>query len=115
MALRSQSIKFVGEPEMKKIAFYDTGEPVPLNNNKGGMKVVVEKHVKEREAEMAAPAFEPNVFTNTLWDEKPWKKLGEADKKRLAEQIRKKSGWDAPLLITSITAEVGATCMGSNG
>jgi Protein of unknown function (DUF4100) len=108
VALRSQWVKFVGEPGMKKIAFYDTGEPVPLNNNKGGMKALVEKHIKEREVKMAAAVFEPNVFTHALSDGKNKNSLDEADKRRLAEHIRRKSGWDAPVLITSITAEVGA-------
>ena len=107
MALRNQWVKYVGEPGMKKIGFYDTGEPVPLNSNRGGMKVLVEKHLKEREATMAAAAFEPNVF-NAQNDTRYEKKLEDVEKKRLAESIRQKTGWDVPVLITSITAEVGA-------
>ena len=111
MALREQWVKFAGEPGIKKISFFDTGEPVPLNGNKGGMKVLVEKHLREREAAMVAATHEANVYNNALQctrrDEKP-QNMSEADKKRLAEQIRRKSGWDALVLITSITAEVGA-------
>jgi hypothetical protein len=106
-ALSNKWVKFVGEVGMKKIAYYDTGESVPLNNNKGGMKVLVEKHLREKGVEMRATTFEPNVFNLTRVEEQ--RDLGESTKKRLAEEVRRKSGWDAPVLITSITAEVGAT------
>jgi hypothetical protein len=34
--------------------------------------------------------------------------LDEVKKKRLAEQVRRKSGWNDPVVITAITTEVGA-------
>ncbi|CAM6082587.1 unnamed protein product [Calypogeia fissa] len=46
-AARSKLVKFVGEPGMKKITYYDTEEPISLNTNRGGMKALVEKRIKE--------------------------------------------------------------------
>ncbi|CAM6097671.1 unnamed protein product [Calypogeia fissa] len=102
-AARSKMIKFVGEPGMNKIAYYDTEEPIPLNTNRGGMKALVEKRIKEQEGASAAFA-EANVYS--LGGQQMEEGLSEAQKKRLAEEMRQRTGWDDPLFISPITAGV---------
>ncbi|CAM6094568.1 unnamed protein product [Calypogeia fissa] len=82
-ALKKERVKFVGESSMKKIVFYDTDVPIPLNNNKGEMKVLVEKHLREREVEMATAAFEPNMF-NAHWDKKDEGAMDVASKQEVS-------------------------------
>ncbi|CAM6104224.1 unnamed protein product [Calypogeia fissa] len=84
-AVRSKLVKFVGEPGMKKIAYYDTEELIPLNTNKGGMKALVEKRIKEQEDASAAFA-EANVYS--LEGQRQEEGLSEAQKKRLAEEVQ---------------------------
>ena len=106
-ALQKRLVKFVGEPGSKKLAYGDTEELIPLNYNRGGMKVLLEKHLGKREIDAAAASFETNVY-NLSSENRSLKALDTVQKKRLAEQIRRKSGWDDPVVITAITAEVGA-------
>ena len=106
-ALRNRLVKFVGEPGQKKLAFYNTEELIPLNNNRGGMRVLVEKKLSKDGADAASTIVEPNVFAATTCV--PEKVLDDVGKKRLANYIRQQSGWDAPVWIAPITAEVGAT------
>lgn len=110
-ALKKQWVKYTGEPGKRKIAYYDSGEAVPLNNGKGGMKALVEKRFGEGEVQMAAAAFEPWVFSlegkgNTI--AQPCK-MNEVAKEKFATHIRSQTKWNVPVLITPITAEVGAT------
>jgi hypothetical protein len=100
-------VKFVGEPWSKKLAYGDTEESIPLNYNRGGMKALLEKHLGKREIDAAAASFETNVF-NLSGESRSSKALDTVQKKRLAEQIRKKSRWNEPIVITAITAEVEA-------
>ncbi|CAM6115577.1 unnamed protein product [Calypogeia fissa] len=104
-ALKKQWVKFSGEPGRKKIVYYDSGEAVPLNNGKGGMKALVEKRLGEEEVQMAAAAFEPWVFSL----ERKGNAMDEAAKERFVACIRSQTKWDVPVLITPITADVGAT------
>ncbi len=106
-ALQKQLVKFVGEPGSKKLAYEDTGEPIPLNYNRGGMKVLLEKHLGKKGVESAAVSFESNVY-NLTSEKTSSNALDTVQKKRLAEQVRRRSGWDDPVVITAITAEVGA-------
>ncbi|CAM6082481.1 unnamed protein product [Calypogeia fissa] len=75
---RSKLVKFVGEPDMKKIAYYDTEEPIPLNTNRGGMKALVEKRIKEQEDASGVFAKE-NVYS--LGGQRQEEGLSEARKK----------------------------------
>ncbi|CAM6082456.1 unnamed protein product [Calypogeia fissa] len=104
-AARSKLIKFVGEPGMKKIPYYDTEEPIPLNTNRGGMKALVEKRIKEQEDASAAFA-EANVYS--LGGQRMEEGFSEAQNKQLAEEMRQRTGWDDPVFISSITARVSA-------
>ena len=107
-ALKRQDVKFVGEPGAKKIAYFDSGEPVPLNGNNGGMKALVEKRLEDQKVSMVTATYEPNVYA-ALREVDVSQNLSTVEKKRLAEHMRKESGWDVPVHITAITAEVGAT------
>ncbi|CAM6094455.1 unnamed protein product [Calypogeia fissa] len=103
-AVKKGLVKFVGEVGMKKIAFPDNEEPIPFNHNKGGMKALAERRAGKRPAEASTSQAEANVFYSEV---EP--KFGSiAYKKQLADRIREKSGWDAPVLFSSITMEVGA-------
>ncbi|CAM6088503.1 unnamed protein product [Calypogeia fissa] len=82
-ATRSKLVKFIGEPGMKKIAYYDTEEPIPLNTNKGGMKALVEKRIKEQEDASVAFA-EANVYS--LEGQRQEEGLSEAQKKRFSRK-----------------------------
>ncbi|CAM6090583.1 unnamed protein product [Calypogeia fissa] len=103
-AARSKMIKFVGELGMKKIAYYDTEEPIPLNT-RGGMKALVEKRIKEQE-DVSAAFAEANVYS--LGGQQMEEGLSEAQKKRLAEEMQQRTGWDDPVFISPITAGVSA-------
>ena len=100
-------MKFVGEPGSKKLAYGDTKESIPLNYNRRGMKVLLEKHLGNREIDAAAASFGTNVF-NLTGESRSSRALDPVQKKRLAEQIWRKSGWNEPVVITAITVEVGA-------
>jgi hypothetical protein len=105
-ALRLRHVKFVEG----KISFSDSGEAVPMNVNRGGMKQLVEQRMREQVARAAATYGDPTVCLIQVHKEFPsTDHLGDVEKKRIADTIRKKSGWNEPVLINSITAEVGAT------
>jgi hypothetical protein len=106
-ALRKALVRYVGEVGSKKLAFADTEELIPPNYNRGGMKVLLEKHLSKRQVDSSAAEFETNVY-NLVGEKQISKDLDEVQKKRLAEQIRRKSGWNDPVVITAITAEAGA-------
>ncbi|CAM6097340.1 unnamed protein product [Calypogeia fissa] len=102
-------VKFVGEVGMKKIAFPDNDEPIPFNNNKGGMKALAERRASKRSADEASSCFadasaDANVFH---FEADPMESL-LVFKKQLADKVREKTGWDVPVLISSITVEVDA-------
>jgi hypothetical protein len=105
-ALKNRLVKYVGEVGQKKLAFYNTEELIPLNNNRGGMRVLVERKLSKEGASAATTIEEPNVFAAACVSEKM---LDDVGKKRLANYIRQQTGWDAPVWIAPITAEVGAT------
>ncbi|CAM6101892.1 unnamed protein product [Calypogeia fissa] len=103
-AVKKGLVKFVGEVGMKKIAFPDNEEPILFNNNKGGMKALAERRAGKRPAEASTSQAEANMFHLEVEPE-----FGSMEyKKQLADRIREKSGWDAPVLLSSITVEVGA-------
>ena len=103
-ALRNRLVKFVGEQGQKKLAYYNTEEVIPLNNNRGGMRALVEK--KLAQGDSAATTIELNVAATNCF---LGKVLDDAGKKKLADHIRQQTGWNDPVLIAPITAEVGAT------
>jgi hypothetical protein len=106
-ALRRSVVKYVGEVGNKKLVFADTEELIPPNYNKGGMKVLLEKHLGKRGVDTSIAEFETNVY-NLVGERQISIDQDEVQKKRLAEQVRRKSGWNDPVVITAITAEVGA-------
>ncbi|CAM6084795.1 unnamed protein product [Calypogeia fissa] len=69
------------------------------------MKALVEKRIKEQEEASAAFA-EANVYS--LGGQQMEEGLSEAQKKRLAEEMRQRTGWDDPVFISPITARVSA-------
>ncbi|CAM6089384.1 unnamed protein product [Calypogeia fissa] len=90
---------------MKKIAFPDNEEPIPFNNNKGGMKALAEKQAGKRSAEASTSHAKANVFHMEAAEPE----VGSWEfKKRLADKVREKTEWESPMLISSITVEVGA-------
>ncbi len=109
LALKERLVKFVEHDGIRKLAYHDSGELIPLNNNKGGMKVLVEKRMVEHHTSAIAAAFgdehEHEADVYTLFGNSSSE---EVVKKRLAETVRRKSGWDDPVLISSFTAEVGS-------
>jgi hypothetical protein len=60
-ALRRALVKYVGEMGSKKLAFADTEELIPPNYNRGGMKVLLEKHLSKRQVDSSIAEFETNV------------------------------------------------------
>jgi hypothetical protein len=104
-ALRLRRVKFVEG----KISFFDSGEPVPMNVNRGGMKLLVEQRLREQVTNAAATYGDPSVFALQVHRQLPSvDHLDVVEKKRLAECVRQRSGWSEPVLVNSITAEVGA-------
>ncbi|CAM6082359.1 unnamed protein product [Calypogeia fissa] len=69
------------------------------------MKALVEKRIKEQEDASAAFA-EANVYS--LEEQRQEEGLSEAQKKRLAEEMQQRTGWDDPIYISPITAGVRA-------
>jgi hypothetical protein len=106
-ALRRSVVKYVGEVDNKKLAFVDTEELIPPNYNRGGMKILLEKHLGKKDVDTCVTEFETNVY-NLVGEKQISIDLDEVQKKRLAEQVRQKSGWNDPVVITTIIAEVGA-------
>jgi hypothetical protein len=90
-ALRKALIRYVGEVGSKKLAFADIKELIPPNYNRGGMKVLLEKHLRKRQVDTSAAEFETNMY-NLVGEKQISKDLDEVQKKRLAEQIQRKSG-----------------------
>lgn len=107
-ALRHEKVKYVGEPGMKKLSYFDTGEAIPLNGDNGGMKVLVEKHLRETEVKMVSVAYDPEVYTLGLEPTKPLD-TSEVEKKRLAAFIRQQTGWDDPVLITPYAVKIASS------
>ncbi|CAM6127397.1 unnamed protein product [Calypogeia fissa] len=104
-AVKKGLIKFVGEVGMKKIAFPNNDEPIPLNNNKGGMKALAERRVGKRSVEASTSHVDANVYHLEADDPE----VGSVTfKRQLADKIREKTGWDVPVLISSIIMEVDA-------
>ncbi|CAM6105452.1 unnamed protein product [Calypogeia fissa] len=101
-AVKKGLVKFVGEVGMKKIAFPDNDEPIPFNNNIGGMKALAERRAGKRPA---AEASTSQAEANDLEVEPEFGSL--AYKRQLVDKIWEKSGWDALMLLSSITVEVG--------
>ena len=89
------------------MAYGDTKESIPLNYNRGGIKALLEKHLGKRKIDAAAASFKTNMF-NLTGESRRSRALDTVQKKRLAEQIWRKSRWNEPLVIIAITAEVGA-------
>ncbi len=94
-ALRNQLVKFFGEQGQKKLAYYNTEEVIPLNNNHGGMRALVERRLAQEREDTAATTVEPNVFaaTNCFLG----KFLDDAGKKKLADYIHQQIRWDDPV------------------
>jgi hypothetical protein len=92
-----------------KIAYFDSRELVPLNISRGGMKVLVEQKLREKVANVSTLYGDPSVFCLQISrQDKPFvENIGEVEKKRLVEIVRRKSGWDDPVLVNSITAQIG--------
>ena len=104
-ALRLHHVKFVEG----KIAYYDSGEIVPMNVARGGMKVLVEQKMREKVAKVATTYCDPNVFCFQVSQQSfSIEHFDDIEKKRIAAMVRKKSGWEDPVLVNSITAQVGA-------
>ncbi|CAM6097342.1 unnamed protein product [Calypogeia fissa] len=103
-AVKKGLVKFVGEVGMKKIVFPDNDDPIPFNNNKGGMNALAERRAGKRSADEASSSFaDANVFH---FEADPVESL-LVFKKQLVDKVREKTGWDVPVLISSITMEVG--------
>ncbi|CAM6082167.1 unnamed protein product [Calypogeia fissa] len=103
-AVKKGLVKFVGEVGMKKIAFPDNEEPIPFNNNKGGMKALAARRAGKRSVDEAF------ANANIFHFEADPVEIFLVFKKQLADKVREKTGWDVPVLISSITVEVGAAC-----
>jgi hypothetical protein len=60
-ALCRSVVKYVGKVGNKKLAFADTEELIPPNYNRGGMKILLEKHLGKRDVDTCVMEFETNV------------------------------------------------------
>ncbi|CAM6088812.1 unnamed protein product [Calypogeia fissa] len=109
LALKERRVKFVEHDGIRKLAYHDSGELIPLNNNKRGMKVLVERKMVEHHTSAIAAAFgdehEHEADVYTLFGNSSSK---EVVKKRLAKTVRRKSGWNDLVLISFFTVEVGS-------
>jgi hypothetical protein len=94
----------------RKIAYFDSGELVPLNIFWGGMKVLVEQKLRDKIASVSTIYGDPSMYCLQIssQDQPSIENIGEVEKRRLAEVVRRKSGWDDPVLVHSIIAQVGA-------
>jgi hypothetical protein len=74
------------------------------------MKVLVEQKLREKVVSVSTFYRDPSVYCLQIssQDLPSIENIGDVEKKRLAEIVRKKSGWDDPVLVFSITAQVGA-------
>ncbi|CAM6099264.1 unnamed protein product [Calypogeia fissa] len=93
LALKEKRVKFVEHDDIRKLAYHDSGELIPLNNNKGGMKVLVERRMAKHHTSAIATTFgdehEHEADVYTLFENSSSE---EVVKKRLAETARRKSG-----------------------
>jgi hypothetical protein len=71
---------------------------------------LVEQKLREKVANVSTLYEDPSVFCLQIsrQDKPSIKDIGEVEKRRLAEIVRRKSGWNDPVLVNSITAQVGA-------
>jgi hypothetical protein len=73
------------------------------------MKVLVEQKMREKIAKVATTYCDPNVFCFQVSHQSfSIEHFDDVEKKRIAAMVRKKSGWKDPVLVNSITAQVGA-------
>jgi hypothetical protein len=104
-ALRLHHVKFVEG----KTTYYNFGEAVQMNVARGGMKVLVEQKMREKVAKMTPTYYNPNVFCFHVNQQSlSIEHFDDVEKKRIAAMVRKKSGWEDPILVNSITAQVEA-------
>ncbi|CAM6121402.1 unnamed protein product [Calypogeia fissa] len=83
-AVKKGLVKFVGKVGMKKIAYPNNKEPIPFNNNKGGMKALAERRAGKRSVEASTSYEEVNVYN--LEAEEP--EVGLVTfKKQLADKV----------------------------
>ena len=89
-ALKLRHVKFVEG----KIAYFESGEPVPLNISRGGMKVLVEQKLRDKVASVSTIYGDPSVYCLQIssQDQPSIENIGEVEKRRLAEVVRRKSG-----------------------
>ena len=105
-AVSKALVKYVGEPGKRKIAF-PNGEVVPFNNGKGGMKALVEQRAKNVQGTQSGQSSvsEAHVYNVKLENSDS---ASACEKRRLADLVRSKSGWNDPVFISNITVKVGA-------
>jgi hypothetical protein len=94
-----------------KIAHFKSRECVSLNISCKGMKVLVEQKLREKVAIVFTLYGDPSVYYLQIssQDLPSIKNIEEVEKIRLAKIVRKNFGWDNPMLVKSITAQVGGT------
>ena len=115
---RDQVVKYVD----MKLAYGDNGELIPTNFGKGGMKDLVERRKKGKTvtSSLVFTPFVPSVHagfgvqkceqrTSQVEEmktkgERP--ALNEEGQQALAEYIQEQSGWDCPVFISAVTANV---------
>ena len=116
---KDQVVKYVD----LKLAYGDSGELIPTNFGKGGMKELVEKRREKGKANTSSLIFTPfvpsvhassgvqrceqqtsQVEGTRAKEEGPI--LNEEKQRALAEYIREQSGWNCPVFISAITANV---------
>jgi hypothetical protein len=83
-ALRRSVVKYVREVSNKKLAFADMEDLIPPNYNRGGMKILLEKHRGKRDVDTSVTEFETNIY-NLVGERQISIDLDEVQKKRLAK------------------------------
>jgi hypothetical protein len=83
-ALRRSVVKYIEEVGNKKLAFADTKELIPPNYNRGGMKILLEKHLGKTDVDTSVTEFETNVY-KLVGERQISIDLDEVQKKRLAK------------------------------
>jgi hypothetical protein len=104
-ALKLYHLKFIEG----KIAYFDTGKPVPLNMCCGGMKVFVEQKLRKKVISVSTLYEDPSVYCLQInsQDLPSIENTGDVEKRRLAKIVRIKSRWDDLVLVNSISTQVG--------
>jgi hypothetical protein len=71
----------------------------------------MEQKLTDKVANVSTLYGDPSVYCLQIssLDQSSIKNIGEVEKKRLADIVRRKSGWDDPVLVNSSNAQVGAT------